>query len=56
MVEGGSEKYRRIFSKKLFLYLSCNQIWLNPRVDHLHFGYNTKLPKTTLLLTLVLGT
>jgi hypothetical protein len=28
--------------KILFSYFSCSQIWLNPPLDHGHFGYITK--------------
>jgi hypothetical protein len=42
MVKVGSQKHRRMFLKKLVLYLACSQIWLNLPEDHHHFGYNTK--------------
>jgi hypothetical protein len=32
--------------KILVSYLASSQIWLNLPVDHCHFGYSTKLPKT----------
>jgi hypothetical protein len=29
--------------KKLFSYLTCNQILAKSAVDHCHFGYNQKI-------------
>ncbi len=48
-----SQKCRRMFDPFFLLsYLACSQIWLSLPVDHnLHFGYITKLSKTTLYLS-----
>lgn len=37
---------------ELLSFLGFSQIWLNLRVDHRHFGYNTKLPEKHRLLVL----
>jgi hypothetical protein len=43
MIQVGSQKYSRMFTKFYFHILTCSQTWLNLCVDDRHFGYTTKL-------------
>jgi hypothetical protein len=44
----GSQKYRKMFLRKIIWYLTCIQIWLNLHMDDGHFGYVTKLIEKTI--------